>query len=79
MPTARPTALATWAISRVVVLFPFVPVTATIGMRGRASPGSEPSAVACNARSSRVSSVRPSARRAAALPITCEIVRRRHG
>ena len=28
-----PAVAQTWAISRVVVLFPFVPVIATIGMR----------------------------------------------
>ena len=33
MPTRRPISLRMWAIIRTVVVLPFVPVTATIGMR----------------------------------------------
>src|SRR3990172_5330441 len=33
MPTRRPMSLRMWAIMRTVVVLPFVPVTATIGMR----------------------------------------------
>ena len=33
MPTLRPMPLKTWVIIREVVVFPLVPVTATIGMR----------------------------------------------
>jgi hypothetical protein len=35
IPTVRPAVAATWVMSRVVVDFPFVPVMAMIGIRGR--------------------------------------------
>lgn len=79
IPTARPVVAATWAMSRVVVLLPFVPVTATTGMRGEGTDGREPSAVAFSPPSSLRKVLRPSAIRAAAAPMLWEIVRRRHG
>ena len=58
--------VAMWAISRVVVLLPFVPVTATIGIRGLGRCGSGPWAVARRPASSRAPVERPRASRAAA-------------
>ena len=79
MPTVRPARAQMWAIRRVVVLFPLVPVIATIGILGRGSCGRGPSATARSPDSSRRSVERPSARRAAPAPIACEIVLRRQG
>ena len=53
-----------WAMRRVVVLLPFVPVMATIGILGRGRCASGPSAVARRPASSRRSVERPSASRA---------------
>ena len=39
IPTRRPISLKTWAIIRTVVVLPFVPVTATIGIRAGAPGG----------------------------------------
>ena len=46
IPTRLPASAQTWAMSRVVVLFPFVPVMATIGMRGCGRWASGPGATA---------------------------------
>src|SRR5688572_25971015 len=62
---------------RVVVLFPLVPVTATIGIRGFGRWKSGPWAVARRAATSRRSVERPSASRADAAPIACATARRR--
>ena len=43
IPTRRPISLRMWAIIRTVVVLPFVPVTATIGMRAGVPDGKRPS------------------------------------
>ena len=47
IPVRRPAASAMWAMRRVVVLLPFVPVIATIGTRGRGRSGRGPGARVC--------------------------------
>ena len=42
IPTRRPISLRMWAIIRTVVVFPFVPVTAMIGIRDGAPGGNRP-------------------------------------
>src|SRR5688500_14583064 len=79
MPTIRPAVAQMWAMRRVVVLFPLVPVTPTTGMRGRGRLGSGPRAVARSPESSRRSVDLPRASLAAAAPTACEIARRRQG
>ena len=69
-----------WAMSRVVVLLPFVPVTATIGMRGRGRLRQRPERHRAQAARARVGRSSGRARRAPRpRPMDCEIVRRRHG
>ena len=79
IPTTRPAPATTWAISRVVVLFPFVPVTATTGMCGTGTEGRGPGAVARSWATSRRRVLRPSASRAAAAAMAWEMARRRQG
>jgi hypothetical protein len=43
IPTRRPISLRMWAIIRTVVVFPFVPVTAMIGMRAEDPAGNSES------------------------------------
>jgi hypothetical protein len=49
-----PAVAQAWATSRVVVLFPFVPVTATTGIRGRGNWARGPSAIARSPATSRL-------------------------
>ncbi len=79
IPTTRPAPATTCAISRVVELLPFVPVTATTGMRGTGTEGRGPGAMARSWVTSRRRVLRPSASRAAAAAIACEMARRRQG
>ncbi len=77
MPTVRLARARMCAMSRVVVLFPFVPVMATIGIRGLGRCARGPSAMERRPFSSRRSVERPSASRAADVPMACAIARRR--
>ncbi len=92
-PTCNPWVRAMWAIIREVVVLPLVPVTATIGMRGRIVVGAGPRSLARTiaAASTTISSrsvllsptaptaATPSSTSATARPSAWARVRLRHG
>ncbi len=84
-PTCLPQVRATWAIIRLVVVFPLVPVTAMTGILGTIVVGAAPSGLSATRLAARPTASSTSAAgsssstSATARPISCARARCRHG